>query len=102
MLNELEKEMARTTAWFKAALDRIETRLDKLMALVQEIKVAPPTVKRSAYTPSEAAALLDRATYTEPFQYSDGIEYVLVNGQVVLDAGKHTGARPGKALRGKS
>jgi N-acyl-D-amino-acid deacylase len=41
----------------------------------------------------------DRATYTNPFQYSEGIEYVLVNGQVVLEKGKHTGARPGKALR---
>jgi N-acyl-D-aspartate/D-glutamate deacylase len=43
--------------------------------------------------------VIDRATYTEPFQYSAGIEYVLVNGQVVIDKGKHTGARPGKALR---
>jgi N-acyl-D-aspartate/D-glutamate deacylase len=41
----------------------------------------------------------DRATYTNAFQYSEGIEYVLVNGQVVLEKGKHTGARPGKALR---
>lgn len=45
----------------------------------------------------------DKATYTEPFQYSVGIEYVLVNGQMVLDRGQHTGAKPGKALRrGKS
>ncbi len=43
--------------------------------------------------------VIDRATYTEPFQYSEGIEYVLVNGQLVLDRGKHTGARPGQALR---
>jgi N-acyl-D-aspartate/D-glutamate deacylase len=43
--------------------------------------------------------VIDRATYTQPFQYSEGIEYVLVNGQVVIDKGKHTGARPGKALR---
>ncbi|HEY7427526.1 MAG TPA: D-aminoacylase [Gemmataceae bacterium] len=43
--------------------------------------------------------VLDRATYTDPFRYSEGIEYVLVNGQVVLDKGKHTGARPGRALR---
>jgi N-acyl-D-amino-acid deacylase len=43
--------------------------------------------------------VIDRSTYTEPFQYSDGIEYVLVNGQVVLDRGKHTGARSGRALR---
>ena len=41
----------------------------------------------------------DRATYTNAFQYSEGIEYVLVNGQVVLEKGKHTGVRPGKALR---
>jgi N-acyl-D-aspartate/D-glutamate deacylase len=43
--------------------------------------------------------VIDRATYTEPFRYSEGIEYVIVNGQVVLDRGKHTGARPGRALR---
>jgi N-acyl-D-amino-acid deacylase len=43
--------------------------------------------------------VLDRSTYTDPFRYSEGIEYVLVNGQVVLDKGKHTGARPGRALR---
>ncbi len=41
----------------------------------------------------------DRATYTAPFQYSEGIEYVAVNGQVVLDRGTHTGATPGRALR---
>ncbi len=41
----------------------------------------------------------DRATYTEPFQYSTGIHFVIVNGQVVLDDGQHTGARPGTALR---
>jgi N-acyl-D-aspartate/D-glutamate deacylase len=41
----------------------------------------------------------DRSTYTPPFQYSEGIEYVLVNGTLVLDRGKHTGARPGVALR---
>ena len=41
----------------------------------------------------------DLATYTDPFQYSTGIEYVIVNGQLVLDRGEHTGARPGRALR---
>lgn len=44
-------------------------------------------------------AVLDHATYSEPFQYNDGIEYVIVNGQLVLDRGTHTGAKPGKALR---
>jgi N-acyl-D-aspartate/D-glutamate deacylase len=43
--------------------------------------------------------VLDRATYTSPFQYSEGIVDVLVNGQVVLEHGRHTGTRPGMALR---
>jgi N-acyl-D-aspartate/D-glutamate deacylase len=43
--------------------------------------------------------VVDRSTYTDPFQYPVGIEYVIVNGQVVLERGQHTGARPGKALR---
>src|SRR6266487_1547776 len=50
----------------------------------------------------DAKRIIDRATYDEPFQYSDGIEYVIVNGQVVIDKGTHTGARPGRALRHES
>jgi N-acyl-D-aspartate/D-glutamate deacylase len=46
--------------------------------------------------------IIDRSTYTDPFQYNTGIEYVIVNGQIVLDRGTHTGARPGRALRHKS
>jgi N-acyl-D-aspartate/D-glutamate deacylase len=41
----------------------------------------------------------DRSTYEEPFQYSEGIEDVLVNGILVLDRGAPTSARPGRALR---
>ena len=37
-----------------------------------------------------AETIADRATYIEPFQYSEGVEYVLVNGQLVLDRGRHT------------
>ena len=43
--------------------------------------------------------IADRSTYEEPFQYSEGIEYVFVIGQVVLEKGSHTGARSGGALR---
>ena len=39
------------------------------------------------------------ATFEDPKQYPDGIEYVLVNGQMVIDNGTHTGALPGRALR---
>jgi N-acyl-D-aspartate/D-glutamate deacylase len=41
----------------------------------------------------------DKATYTEPFQYPEGIEYVIVNGKVVLEKGKHTGEKSGRVLR---
>ncbi|HEX5447506.1 MAG TPA: D-aminoacylase [Pirellulales bacterium] len=43
--------------------------------------------------------VVDRATYTEPFQYPEGIEYVIVNGKLVIDRGEHTGATPGRAVR---
>ena len=47
----------------------------------------------------DADRVIDRSTYTEPFQYNDGIEYVIVNGQVVLEQDRHTGAMPGRVLR---
>ena len=47
----------------------------------------------------EPDTIVDRATYLDPFHYSVGIRYVLVNGQVVLDGGEHTHAHPGRALR---
>lgn len=40
----------------------------------------------------------DKATYFEPFQYSEGITHVLVNGTFVVDEGKPTAARPGRML----
>jgi N-acyl-D-amino-acid deacylase len=48
----------------------------------------------------DLAALDDRATYEQPLLSPTGIEWVLVNGVVVIDRGRHTGARPGHALRG--
>ena len=41
-----------------------------------------------------------RATFEKPNQYSEGMPYVAVNGVLVVDGGKITGAAPGKALRG--
>lgn len=43
--------------------------------------------------------LIDLATYQEPFLHSEGVDYVLVNGQVAIDAGKPTDVLAGKALR---
>ncbi len=49
----------------------------------------------------DPATVADRATFVKPHQYPVGIPYVIVNGEVVLDNGRHTGALPGKVLRGK-
>jgi N-acyl-D-amino-acid deacylase len=43
--------------------------------------------------------VIDRATFENPRQFPDGINWVLVNGAVVVKEGKHTGAKPGRSLR---
>jgi N-acyl-D-amino-acid deacylase len=40
----------------------------------------------------------DRATFFEPHQNSEGIDYVLINGRIAVDAGKVTGALAGRVL----
>jgi N-acyl-D-amino-acid deacylase len=42
----------------------------------------------------------DQSTWENPFVYPTGIDDVLVNGVLVVESGEHTGARPGKVLRG--
>jgi N-acyl-D-amino-acid deacylase len=41
----------------------------------------------------------DHATYDEPHRYASGVSTVLVNGEVVVDGGDHTGVLPGRLLR---
>ena len=48
----------------------------------------------------DPATIRDRATFENPRQYAEGVRYVAVNGQLVVDEGRITGARPGRALRG--
>jgi N-acyl-D-amino-acid deacylase len=50
-----------------------------------------------AFDPTTVRA---RATYADPMHYSEGIPYVAVNGQLVVDEGRITEARPGRVLRG--
>jgi N-acyl-D-aspartate/D-glutamate deacylase len=40
-----------------------------------------------------------KATFEDPKQYPVGIDYVIVNGKLVIDSGTHTGALPGRALK---
>jgi len=48
----------------------------------------------------DPAAIMDHSTFEDPHQYSTGIKYVLVNGVPVVTNGEHTGATPGRAIRG--
>jgi N-acyl-D-aspartate/D-glutamate deacylase len=61
-------------------------------------------LKEGAYadiTVFDPNTIIDRATYREPARYSDGIEYVLVNGTLVVDGGRLVeGVAPGKPVGG--
>jgi len=48
----------------------------------------------------DLATIKDNSTYDEPTLSPSGIDWVLVNGVVVIDHGRHTGATPGQVLRG--
>ena len=43
--------------------------------------------------------VIDNASFTDPHQFPTGIEYVLVNGKITIENGKHTGAQAGSILR---
>jgi N-acyl-D-amino-acid deacylase len=47
----------------------------------------------------DPATVADRATYDNPHQYPAGVSHVIVNGVLIVDDGKVTGARPGRVLR---
>jgi dihydroorotase/N-acyl-D-amino-acid deacylase len=46
------------------------------------------------------ATIIDRATFEQPHQVSVGVKYVFVNGVEVVKEGRHTGAKPGRIVRG--
>ena len=46
----------------------------------------------------DLATIRDKATFFEPHQHSEGIDHVFINGIAVVDAGKLTGATPGRVL----
>lgn len=48
----------------------------------------------------DAGEIIDKATFEDPHNYAVGMKYVLVNGQLVVADGEHTGRRPGKIIYG--
>ena len=48
----------------------------------------------------DAAAIIDHATFENPHQYATGVVHVFVNGKQVIRNGDHTGAKPGRCVRG--
>ena len=45
--------------------------------------------------------ILDKGTFTEPVQYPQGIRHVLVNGEIAVQNGQHTGILAGKVIKHK-
>ena len=43
--------------------------------------------------------IIDKSDYVNPHQYSQGVQYVVVNGELVIDKSEHTGKLPGQILR---
>lgn len=57
------------------------------------------TGMRADVTVFDPETVRQTGTFTDPAQYPDGIEHVLVNGKFVVESGEHTGALPGTAIR---
>ena len=83
----------------------LEDAIRKFSALpAQRMRLADRGVLKSGMWADivifDPATVKDLATFENPNQLSQGMEYVLVNGVAVIDQGKMTGALPGKVLRG--
>lgn len=48
----------------------------------------------------DANEIIDKATFENPHQYAVGMKFVLVNGQIVVEDGQHTGRHPGRIIYG--
>lgn len=70
----------------------------------EKINIADRGLLKEGYwadvTVFDPDTVMDKATFEKPHQYPVGIPYVIVNGAVVLDNGKHSGAHPGQVIRG--
>jgi len=84
---------------------RLEEAIRKFSALpAQRLRLADRGVLKQGMWGDvvilDPAVISDRATFENPNQLSEGMQYVLVNGVAVIEGGKATAALPGKVLRG--
>jgi N-acyl-D-amino-acid deacylase len=84
------------------ALEEAVRRMTSLAA--QKFQLKDRGLIRTGYQADivifDEKTVADRATYENPHQFSVGFDYVLVNGRVTLEGGKHTGVKAGQPLRG--
>jgi N-acyl-D-amino-acid deacylase len=88
----------------------------------QQVLTLPDAVRKMTSLPASILGLKDRGaikegfaadlaifdpvrvretnSFEQPKSYAEGVPFVVVNGVLVIDGGKHTGAKPGRALRG--
>lgn len=83
----------------------LEEAIRKLAALPAEnLKLDRRGMLREGYFADvvvfDPARIQDHATYEKPHQYATGVRHVFVNGVPVLKDGEHTGAKPGRVVRG--
>jgi dihydroorotase/N-acyl-D-amino-acid deacylase len=83
----------------------LETAVQKMSSLpAQRLGLTDRGVLRTGLkadiTVFDAARVRDTATFDKPHSYAEGVAFVLVNGQVIVDGGTMTAARPGKVLYG--
>jgi N-acyl-D-amino-acid deacylase len=83
----LEEAIRKLTS-FPAATLRIKERGQLLPGYFADVVVFDPKT------------VDDRSTYEKPHQYATGVRHVWVNGVQVLRDGEHTGAKPGRVVRG--
>ncbi|HKF22609.1 MAG TPA: D-aminoacylase [Candidatus Angelobacter sp.] len=84
---------------------RLEDAIRKFTALpAQRMRLSDRGVLKASLWADvvifDPETITDRATFENPNQLSEGMQYVLVNGVPVIDNGKATNALPGKVLRG--
>ncbi|MGI9179843.1 MAG: N-acyl-D-amino-acid deacylase family protein [Longimicrobiaceae bacterium] len=83
----LEEAVRRLTSW-PAEVLKIERRGSLRPGYFADVVLFDP------------ATIIDHATFEEPHQYATGVRHVFVNGEQVLRDGEHTGATPGRVVRG--